>query len=328
MKKRGGEMDHLGFLKFFWTNKEEYLDEQYGSDEIILDKEDFVGNVEKLRSIIRSACRKCEQGGIAPEIESVLSLIRSDASDKIQYSEFGAYIKTHDLSFSKLSELAEADPAQARRVLEKLVRDYCAKREAEYARRGVSYSSSTLQALYDSGSSRKKGRMGPKKLSAILQKMARFKAVGNMEEFETNRFGYFEVDSGKALIRAILGKHKIRFRFSGKKEDKLPDFCFRAGRHFFIVEAKHIHEPGGAQDKQINEIIGFIGYDEAAAGLSVHYVSFLDGLYANTFDFDQPPEGGKLGLQHANVSKALKKHPANYFVNTFGFARLVSQFAP
>ncbi|MDR3182915.1 MAG: hypothetical protein LBT89_08375 [Planctomycetaceae bacterium] len=47
-----------------------------------------------------------------------------------------------------------------------------------------------------------------------------------------------------------------------------------------FFEAKHLKEGGGAQDKQIKELIGII--QEPTNGADVFYGAFLDGVYSNS----------------------------------------------
>jgi hypothetical protein len=83
---------------------------------------------------------------------------------------------------------------------------------------------------------------------------------------------------------------------------------------YLIIEAKHIKESGGAQDKQIDEIIKFIKHSENSK--FIHYTSFLDGIYFNNFIL--PPKSSKVYRQKQEIKEHLKNNPNNFFLNTAG----------
>jgi len=88
---------------------------------------------------------------------------------------------------------------------------------------------------------------------------------------------------------------------------------------FFIIEAKHINETGGAQDRQIAEMISFINQREPSQ--NIHYVASLDGLYFNYFI--NPPRESKVSQQKEDIENCLKHNHSNFFVNTAGFVNLL-----
>ncbi len=102
----------------------------------------------------------------------------------------------------------------------------------------------------------------------------------------------------------------------------MPDFLIRHKDDIYIVEHKHMKESGGGQDKQINEIISFVGHSEN--NKKIHYVSFLDGIYFNLFA-NKTLNKGKILDQLNNVKHNLKNNKQNYFVNTAGFKKLLKK---
>jgi hypothetical protein len=91
----------------------------------------------------------------------------------------------------------------------------------------------------------------------------------------------------------------------------------RINDRLLILEAKHIRESGGAQDKQIGELIDFISQSEDKP---ISYVAFLDGRYFNRLIAPK----GKVREQRSAIEKALRKYPNNYFVNTSGLLKLLA----
>ena len=76
------------------------------------------------------------------------------------------------------------------------------------------------------------------------------------------------------------------------------------------------------KDKQITEIVGFVGYPEPNATATIHYITFLDGLYFNLFARQAINNTGKLATQVAKTRRNLEANRGNYFVNTAGFREL------
>ena len=84
-----------------------------------------------------------------------------------------------------------------------------------------------------------------------------------------------------------------------------------------IVEHKILKESGGGQDKQLTEIIDFVGQDERG----VNYISFMDGILFN--EFNNQKKKNKLTTEKNNIVGNLKRCPYNYFVNEYGFRKVI-----
>jgi len=135
--------------------------------------------------------------------------------------------------------------------------------------------------------------------------------------------GYFLPDQNKVLFDKFIANYNIEYRFSQTYQGKLPDVVLKVTDHFFIIEAKHINETGGAQDKQIAELISFINQREPSQ--NIHYVAFLDGLYFNYFIGSA--KGSKLFQQREAIENCLKRNHGNFFVNTAGFVNLLQDLS-
>jgi len=172
----------------------------------------------------------------------------------------------------------------------------------------------------------KNGNLGIYKVSTILEKLGYKKSndetLKNFVSKKNNK--YIQADKkGKKLFKALLGHYKIKFLWSKKKEQKMPDFLIRHKKDIFILEHKHMKEGGGGQDKQANEVISFIGFSEGSP--NIHYISFLDGIYFNLFANKKYLKKGKILNQLKNIKQNLKRNKQNYFVNTAGFKKLFKE---
>ncbi|MFA5381727.1 MAG: hypothetical protein WC356_01060 [Candidatus Micrarchaeia archaeon] len=300
---------------FYWNlslkNTEPVIDEFYCQDKLIVEDREFLIKVERLRELIISYCVVCEKDKkaaikISDEIYKIIL-----SMNKVQYTEFVAFWKVLDISYSIFLKLSNK-----REILEKILNEYCQKRRKIYDSLG--YSNITIQALYDSGSSRKNSVLGIKKIKEILNKQMKVEYSRNIKKFEENKISYFLPDKGdKKLFNEFCKKYKICYKFGKGKQSKEPDMVLKIKSHFFIIEAKHIKEGGGAQDKQISELISFIKNSEK--NKCVHYVSFIDGIYFNYFIEDS--FNNKISRQKEDIKSHLN-NKNNFFVNTVGLKRL------
>jgi DNA-directed RNA polymerase subunit F len=178
------------------------------------------------------------------------------------------------------------------------------------------------QALYDSVVSRKQGTAGIQKIRQIIEQVERESQVkiqkaATVDKLTQLEYGFYPI-SPKAF-KKLREKFKSTDKFDKKKQAKIPDLVIKIKDRLLILEAKHIKESGGAQDKQIDELIKFIRQKESKP---ISYVAFLDGRYFNKFRDTLSPE--KVRRQREAIEKALQDHPNNYFVNTAGLRKLLA----
>jgi hypothetical protein len=309
---------NLDYWEISLKNPEPIIDEYYTFNKLIVQNQNLIQKVERLRELITTYCVLLEIDRQA--LGKVLDEIYMIALHKnIQYTEFIAFWKTLDLSYSSFRQLPELD---RKLMLHKILEEYCEKRRKLYDELG--YSNIVMQALYDSGVSRKKGKAGTQKITnLILQKLKNSQIFRTIDELRNQILGYFLPDENKVLFNEFIAKYNIEYRFSQTYQGKLSDVVLKVRDHFFIIEAKHINETGGAQDKQIAELISFINQREPFQ--NIHYVAFLDGLYFNYFI--NPPQGSKLSQQKEDIENCLKRNHSNFFVNTAGFVNLLQDLS-
>jgi hypothetical protein len=307
--------ENIYYWKKSLESPEQAADPFYSFDKLIVTDSELIKKVERLRELIITYCVLSEKTvDAASEIlNAIYDLIVS--TDKIQYTEFVAFWKTLDISYSVFGKLLNQ-----KAILKELLQKYCERRRELYDKMG--YTNITVQALYDVGSSRKKGVSGIDKIIDMIQKNMRnvphAKDINTLMEFST---AYFSPDKGdKHLFRLFCKKIGIKYSFGKDHQDKEPDIVLKINDKFFIIEAKHIKESGGAQDKQIVELIEFIRYSEELE--NVHYVSFMDGVYFNNFSWAKEGDETKVNKQKKAIEEHLTNNPKNFFVNTSGLLSL------
>jgi hypothetical protein len=285
------------------------------NDNIIV-KNPLLKEVETLRELISAYCvlRKNRleteeaEKKLIEEIEKILISLKN-----INYTEFVAYWKCLDMQYGTFLEFVKEEKELAKSVLKELLEKYCKRREKIYLQFG--YTHTTLQALYDSGSSRSKGQKFKDKIRDITLSTLPIKEITSSKEIEEGILIFIT----KKIWPVIKEKLSLKYHFGQSHQNKIPDFYISYKGHHIIGEAKHIHNTGGAQDKQITELISFIKQSENRN--NIHYLAFLDGLYMRRFS--RPYISDKIQRQKEDIEKALKLNPFNFFVNGNGLRVLL-----
>ena len=115
-------------------------------------------------------------------------------------------------------------------------------------------------------------------------------------------------------------RKNLGVKIKTKKQNKTLDLIIKAKDKIFLCEAKHLNTSGGGQDKQISELIEIMGLKE---NNGISYIAFLDGKYSNILLNDKDG-GDKITKQREEINKFLKNNPNNYWLNTAGFEKLIS----
>ncbi|MEO0210627.1 MAG: hypothetical protein ABIN66_02085, partial [candidate division WOR-3 bacterium] len=111
-----------------------------------------------------------------------------------------------------------------------------------------------------------------------------------------------------------------RYQFAERHQGKNPDVLFRHGTSWFVIEAKHLKESGGAQNKSASELVDFIDQEDKG----VHYISFMDGIFFNRLIQSGSNRRTKYSKIRNDIERKLSNHPRSFFVNTRGFQELIS----
>ncbi len=173
-------------------------------------------------------------------------------------------------------------------------------REKAYRERRLEYSDITAQALRDAGATRATGGLANDKIITMLKK-AGVKEIINEPSVE--------------YIRKHTG---ARYSFAIRRQDKNPDVLFRYGGGWFVVEAKHLKESGGAQDKSASELVDFMDQEDSG----VNFIAFMDGIFFNRL-IHPGSARTKYGRIRNDVERILSVRPGSFFVNTVGFQKLI-----
>ena len=242
---------NLEYWKYSLKHPEPIFEDYYIKDDLIVENKDLIEKVERLRELIISYCVIIEKNEeTAQEIlDEIYNIIVS--VENINYSEFVSFWNAMDLSYSIFKKMDNK-----KEVLKELLCEYCKRRRKIYDKLG--YSNITVQALYDSGSSRKQGASGGDKLVDIVTDIINATYTNNLSDFKNGDCCYFLPDgTDKKLFKEFIEKYSLNYEFGKNSQNKIPDMVLKIGDDIFVIEAKHIKESGGAQDKQIKEIIEF-----------------------------------------------------------------------
>jgi len=252
------------------------------------------------------------------KVEKTLSLIIGELNTQgMNYSAFCQYFNVHNMNYSVFQELKYSEKME---VLKFIVKPYIDSRHKMYESHG--YSNIVLQVMSDNYSHKRKGTYGTNKISFLLESLG-IKDLLKMENKSFNQDTFFLLSdkTGKTLYKQFAKSHGIKLHDEGKATEKYPDAFIKIGIHYFIVEQKNMKENGGGQDKQTVEITDFISRDPEFTNL--HYVTFVDGIYFNQIDKNAT---AKTLQQYTDIVSALAKYKSNYFVNSYGFKKLINDY--
>lgn len=245
---------------------------------------------------------------VVTEIVDILISTRN-----INYSAFSQFFMVYNSTYSHFKKLKKEEKFKF--VYEMLLK-YCEERHDIYMSHG--YSNAILQVMSDNYSHKRNGKTSIEKVLSILEPY-NLKRISDLRETDKSNY-YFLPDKGdKQLFELFLKKYSLKMESRNIEQNKLPDIVFNCNGQFYICELKAMKGVGGGQNKQIVEVAYFIKFQEDDDRF--HYVDFLDGDYANILFSDNAP---KVAQQRKDISDALKANKGNYFVNTAGFKKLVS----
>lgn len=293
--------NNLAYWNISKNNPEPLLDEYYLIDVKILPSQ--LEAIKNLREILRKIC----EDDAFQDKNRLEMLAKCLNEDGVQYTEFVAFMNAFDVSLSTFKKWTLSEKIDALRII---VKKYCEKRYPLY--KSVADDSILIpRAMMDKGASRWKAEAGKEKIKTILKEFGA-EDTATLSGFLSKEIAYLDINHHEQEFRKLKEALRLRKRF-----DKNPDLLIKINKHILVVEAKHIKEPGGAQDKSLLELCNFVGYEEKGLkDLIIHYVAFLDGIYANDF----------FNLRHQyseRAVEALRNCPSNYFVNTRGFKEIV-----
>lgn len=299
----GKTQNNLHYFKISKDNQEKLLDDFYVFDDKNIDLSKYIENTKEIKAIlitIKTLQDKKEKQAIIGKYFLELSKTLGKFSN---CSEFVCFINACDniLNGAK-NEIT---------LLKEITKRYFAKRTLIEM-----VPEEWIQAILDTNSSRKKGKCGENKLINILKKQD-FIEVSSWDDFFKTDYCVVKFSKKFSLknVRKNLG-----VKIKTKKQNKTLDLIIKAKDKILFCEAKHLNTSGGGQDKQISELIEIIGLKE---NNKISYIAFLDGKYSNVLLSDVG-FGDKITKQRKEINKFLKNNPNNYWLNTAGFEKLIS----
>lgn len=234
----------------------------------------------------------------------------------VNFTEFTSFFPTLDVSYSIYKKL---ESGQKLEFLDVAVRQYIDKRHSIYQSHG--YSATTLQVRKDFEKHKTGGNAANVKFKNLLAK-AGYTAAQSSDDILQGKKNFLFLDDSSIsqdLLAKLKAKHQLVFEWQRVHQNKSADLVFSDSKgDIFICEFKHMKEMGGGQDKQVSELISLISYKEQNPRFG--YISFLDGIYFNTFINPTAPKSKE---QVRQIRNNLSANPKNYFVNTWGINELI-----
>jgi len=237
-------------------------------------------------------------------INSIDECLRCDGMNLCPFSQ---YLMIHDLTYDIY--LNELNFVEKKYIIDSYLED----RHQMYMNHD--YSDIIFQVMTDNYSHKRKVVIGVEKIRRVCEENGIHHFSGN---FDDNIFFLLPDNGEKELFKEALSKFLIKFDFANTHQDKMPDAFIKYNDTFIIVEHKKMKSTGGGQDKQITEIIDFIKFGERG----VYYVSYLDGILFN--QLINPSARQKIYRSKLDIIRNLENNPYNYFVNEFGFNKLIN----
>ncbi|MBN1824357.1 MAG: hypothetical protein JW803_08565 [Endomicrobiales bacterium] len=313
-------MNNVQLFEYSLKNSELLLDENKNEDMVLTDtptkKNELMRNNEKLIDLITSyetlskELNEKQKDRILEQIENIMF-----TTSKMNYSAVSQYFMVWNQSHSFLSNLDKKDRIK---IMKKLVDKYVKDRHELYKKHG--YSDIILQVIADNYSHKRKGVVGVKKIEQMLIKSGIRRYNGN-QSIQRGTFYLLPDKEGKKAFLHCIQHKGIGFKWSKTKQNKMPDAYIQKGGHIYIVEHKYKKEGGGGQNSANVEIVDFIRNKDE----NVSYISFLDGPLFGELSGNYGTN--KLLKIKQDIYSILKRNKENYFVNTFGFKKLLKNIA-
>jgi len=317
-------MTNIELFEYSGQHPEPIIDPYYNRDKVVIPEtveqtNDLVEKNARLIELISVFSYFTEQGkdqrhpDVCTLIDEVISIMT--ATDGINLSPFSQFFMVYNSSHNSFVGYSRD---QQREFIYEMLQLYGKERHKMYLSHG--YTNSILQVVCDNYSHKRNSKTTIVKICDILERVG-FVHNPNGGELFARRF-YFLPDKGdRNTFLSFKRQHNVVMESARNEQNKLPDMVFFINGEYFVVEMKSMKGSGGGQDKQLTEVINFIRYAEADA--RIHYITYLDGEYSNLLhgDTTQP----KIRCQYDDAVSCLRKHPGNYFLNTAGFERFVSE---
>ena len=299
---------NLDYFKISAT-KPEIPDTRYMCLEWDKDIDKYVSSTKKLKELLATIKTLNERGDDAEEIyEDLFKLVKDKFSSK---SELNCFINACDATTATVFQHNDIKTFHELVDLYLKHRDFTELTPKEW-----------IQAIIDKGASRKKGKIGEVKV-VELAKEAGFNEVDNWNDFKVN--SKVVARFSKGIFDAEGIKNNLDLDLDFKSQDKMLDIILNNGNKIAFLEAKHIKEGGGEQDKQVKELIDIVS--KCPQKDNVYHIAFMDGLYSNVLLTQKSStKKNKIEKQLTDIKEALRKNENCFWVNTEGLTALLKNF--
>lgn len=191
-----------------------------------------------------------------------------------------------------------------------------------------------IQAIIDKGASRSKGVLGENKLIKMAIDNG-FTECKTWDEFKLNKKSIAKFSKNNFDFVNIKENTGINLNFNNI--GKMLDIIIKSNNNYIFIEAKHLKENGGEQDKQISELINIINKKNDFN--NVYYGAFLDGMYSNLLLSNIKEynlvnkkmlvndKNIKILNQANSILKALFNNKNSFWFNTFAFNEFLKDFS-
>ena len=302
--------ENLEYLKISIDN-DEVLDTRYMSIGIHDSLDEMVETTKEIKEILITIKRLNLNGIDATNFyNQLLPLVLSDLGSK---NEFNGFINACDSAISTIKQNPETFKPIVDLYLEH--RDISEHTPREW-----------IQAIIDKGSQRSLGAIGENKIIEL--------AVDKGFIHATNEAHFFSEEF--AVIKFTKNfRNRINRDLTFGSQNKDLDIILKAKNNYCFIEAKHIKEGGGAQDKQIKELINLLNIQTED---NIKILSFMDGVYSNLLlDITEEEFANhhsiltngrrtKAKTQRYEILHNLKNNTNAFWANTVGFERFLVDF--
>lgn len=301
--------DNIHYFNISTKNQEPEFDERYAVLQKHPDLEKYVENTKEIKDILTTIKTLSKLNKNAdPIYEKLYDLTNNEFATK---SEWGCFINACDITLKSLKDNS---------LLKEIVNLYFKYRDLK---EGVP--NEWVQAIIDKGSSRSKGSIGENKLTEIAKNID-FKLVDNWNDFLKNEKVITKFSKSNFDLMNIKTHLGVDLNFDS--QNKKLDIIIKNNKNMMFLEAKHLKEGGGAQDKQIKELINIISHSTNKP--NIFYGAFLDGIYSNVIlnipnEIEKAQET-KIITQRREILKALEMNKNSFWFNTAGFKEFVKDF--
>lgn len=296
--------DNLKYLEYSCNNPEK-LDERYMN----LKKNDLYKYVEftnKIKNLLNDI--RNDKFVDEKKFTILLNLITDSYGSK---NEFNCFINACDSTIGTIKN----NPETLKQIVELFFR---------YRNGEISADPVHIQSLIDKGSQRALGIVGQQKIVEIAQNFG-FEYTNDLNVFLKNKnsVSYYKKELKEKIIPEI--------DFGSQNKDL--DIILKSGDKYFFIESKHIKECGGAQDKQIKELIGLI---KTKMSENTFIVSFLDGVFSNeilnseifsVFNNKDKIIKNKIEQQQLEILENLHKNKSAFWLNSAGLVEFLRDLA-